>query len=156
MGVKRALYAGSFDPFTNGHLSIVEKSSELFDEVIVGIAANSKKNRSTDVYDMKDAIMEELKHYDNVLVVVIDGLVADYCNRKDINYLVRGLRDTSDYLYEENVAKINNEINPALKTIYFRADNDVISSSMVRELREYGKDISRFIPKEINKIYSWR
>ena len=156
MKIKKALYAGSFDPFTNGHLSIVEKAAELFDEVIVGIAANSNKKRSSDIYDMKDAIREQLKHYDNVSVVIIDSLVADYCKKKDICYLVRGLRNTSDYLYEENIAKINNEINPNLRTIYFRADNDVISSSMVRELREYGKDISKFIPEEICNIYSWR
>ena len=156
MKIKKALYAGSFDPFTNGHLSIVEKAAELFDEVIVGIAANSNKKRSSDIYDMKDAIREQLKHYNNVSVVIIDSLVADYCKKKDICYLVRGLRNTSDYLYEENIAKINNEINPNLRTIYFRADNDVISSSMVRELREYDKDISKFIPEEICNIYSWR
>jgi pantetheine-phosphate adenylyltransferase len=124
--------------------------------VIIGIAANSNKKRSSDIYDMKDAIREQLKHYDNVSVVIIDSLVADYCKKKDICYLVRGLRNTSDYLYEENIAKINNEINPNLRTIYFRADNDVISSSMVRELREYGKDISKFIPEEICNLYSWR
>lgn len=156
MRAKKALYAGSFDPFTNGHLSIVEKAAELFDEVIVGIAENSNKKRSSDIYNMKDAIREQLKHYDNVSVIIIDSLVADYCKKKDICYLVRGLRNTSDYLYEENIAKINNEINPNLRTIYFRAENDVISSSMVRELREYGKDISKFVPEEIDKIYNWR
>ena len=152
MKIRKALYAGSFDPFTNGHLSIVEKSAELFDEVIVGIAANSNKKRSSDIYDMKDAIREQLKYYDNVSVVIIDSLVADYCKKKDICYLVRGLRNTNDYLYEENIAKINNEINPNLRTVYFRADNDVISSSMIRELREYGKDVSKFVPEEIHKI----
>jgi pantetheine-phosphate adenylyltransferase len=152
MKARRALYAGSFDPFTNGHLSIVEKSAELFDEVIVGIAENSNKKRSTDIYEMQDAIREQLKYLDNVTVVIIERLVADYCNKKDICYLVRGLRNTSDYLYEENIAKINKEINPSLRTIYFRADNDVISSSMIRELREYGKDVSRFVPEEIHKI----
>ena len=155
MKVRKALYAGSFDPFTNGHLSIVEKSAELFNEVIIGIATNSNKKRSIDIYEMKDAIREQFKYYDNVSVVVIDGLVADYCKKKDICYLVRGLRNTSDYLYEENIAKINNEINPNLRTIYFRADNDVISSSMIRELNEYGKDVSKFVPEEIYKIYNW-
>lgn len=149
----RALYAGSFDPFTNGHLSIVEKSAELFDEVFVGIAVNTNKNRMSDIHSIEDAIKERLKCYDNVFVVIIDGLVADYCIKKDIRYLVRGLRNTNDYLYEENIAKINNEINPDLITIYFRADNDVISSSMIRELMQYGKDVSRFIPDEINKIF---
>lgn len=149
----RALYAGSFDPFTNGHLSIVEKSAELFDEVFVGLAVNTNKNRMSDIHSIEDAIKEQLKCYDNVFVVIIDGLVADYCIKKDIRYLVRGLRNTNDYLYEENIAKINNEINPDLITIYFRADNDVISSSMIRELMQYGKDVSRFIPDEINKIF---
>lgn len=152
MKIRKALYAGSFDPFTNGHLSIVEKSSELFDEVIVGIAENSNKERSTNIYDMQEAIREQLKYHDNVSVVIINSLVADYCKKKDICYLVRGLRNTSDYLYEENIAKINNEINPNLRTIYFRADNDVISSSMIRELNEYGKDVSKFVPEDIHKI----
>ena len=149
---KRALYAGSFDPFTNGHLSVVEKGAELYDELIIGIAENSHKKRETDIYDMKDAIREQFKHYKNVSVVIIEGLVADYCMKKDVCYLIRGLRNTSDYLYEENIAKINNEINPDLRTIYFRADNDVISSSMIKELNEHGKDVSRFVPEEIYKI----
>ena len=152
METNKALYAGSFDPFTNGHLSIVEKASELFDEVVVGIASNSNKKRSTDIWLMHDAIRDSLKHLDNVIVVTIDGLVADYCKNKNIKYLVRGLRNTSDYLYEENIAKINNEINPDLQTIYFRADNDVISSSMIRELNDHCKDVSKFVPKEVNKI----
>ena len=154
MKIRKALYAGSFDPFTNGHLHIAEKAAELFDELVIGIAENSNKKRSTDIYEMKDAIREHFKCYDNVSVVIIDGLVADYCMKKDICYFVRGLRNTSDYLYEENIAKINNEINPNLRTIYFRADNDVISSSMIRELNEYGKDISKFVPEEIYKIYN--
>lgn len=155
MKVRRALYAGSFDPFTNGHLYIAEKAAELFDELVIGIAENSNKKRSTDIYEMKDAIREHFKYYDNVSVVIIDSLVADYCMKKDICYLVRGLRNTSDYLYEENIAKINNAIYSNLRTIYFRADNDIISSSMVKELREYGKDISKFVPEEIYKIYNW-
>ena len=152
METKRALYAGSFDPFTNGHLSIVEKASELFDEVVIGIADNSNKKRNIDIWFMHDAIRESVKHLDNVIVITISGLIADYCKKKDITYLVRGLRNTSDYLYEENIAKINNEINPDLKTIYFRADNDVISSSMIRELNAYGKDVSKFVPEEVNKL----
>ena len=152
MSNRKALYAGSFDPFTNGHLSIVEKASDLFDEVVIGIADNSNKKRSIDIWAMHDAIRESVKHLDNVIVITISGLIADYCKKKDITYLVRGLRNTSDYLYEENIAKINNEINPDLKTIYFRADNDVISSSMIRELNAYGKDVSKFVPEEVNKL----
>ena len=152
MKFKKALYAGSFDPFTNGHLSIVEKGAELFDELVIGIADNSCKKRHTDIYKMRDAIREQLKYFKNVSVVIINGLVADYCKEEDICYLVRGLRNTSDYLYEEKIAKINKEINPNLRTIYCRADNDVISSSMIRELKGFGKDVSRFVPEEIYRI----
>ena len=154
MAIKKALYAGSFDPFTNGHLSIVEKSAELFDEVIIGIACNSSKERCISSQYMRDAIAELLENLNlnNVIVVIIDGLIADYCEKQNVDYLVRGLRDTSDYLYEENIAKINNEINPNLKTIYFRADNDVISSSMIRELWRYGKSVSQYVPKEIHRL----
>ena len=152
--MNRALYAGSFDPFTNGHLSIVEKASELFDEVIVGVTENSNKKRSTDMYDMAYAISRQFESCPNVTVVALeDTLVADYCKERDIHYLIRGLRNTSDYLYEENIAKINKEINPDLQTIYFRADNDVISSSMIRELQKYKKDVSRFIPEKVYEIY---
>ena len=153
MNIKRALYAGSFDPFTNGHLHIVKCGAELFDELFIGIASNYGKKRSTDVLEMKNAIQCEFSDFTNISVVVIDGLVADFCKENNVSYLLRGLRNTSDYLYEENIAKINREINPDLKTIYFRADNDVISSTMIRELIQYGKDVSKFVPEQIYKIY---
>lgn len=155
MKYRKALYAGSFDPFTNGHLHIAEKAAELFDELVIGVTSNSNKKRTTDLYDMAYAMYKLFQpyKYNNVSVVELDGcLVADYCREQDICYLVRGLRNTSDYLYEENIAKINSEINPNLKTIYFRSDNDVISSSMVRELQKYGKDISKYVPEEIYEI----
>lgn len=153
MKYRKALYAGSFDPFTNGHLHIAEKAAELFDELVVVITSNSDKKRSTDSIDMTNAMYKVFQKYQNISVVELKNwLIADYCKEQDICYLVRGLRNTSDYLYEENIAKINSEINPNLKTIYFRSDNDVISSSMVRELQKYGKDISKYVPEEIYKI----
>ena len=153
MSNRKALYAGSFDPFTNGHLYIAEQAAELFDELIIGVAENSNKKRSTNMYDMAYAMHEQLLGRYNIRVIALeDCLVADYCKEHDIDYLVRGLRNTSDYLYEENIAKINNEINPNLKTIYFRADNDVISSSMIRELKAHGKDVSKFVPEKIYNL----
>ena len=103
---------------------------------------------------MANAIEQTLKenNIDNAIVVIHVGLVADFCAQNNIEYLVRGLRNTSDYMYEENIAKINAEVNPNLKTVYFRAKNDIISSSMVRELYSFGKDVSRYIPPNIMKI----
>ena len=149
-----AVYAGSFDPFTNGHLQIVKEAAYLFDTVIVVIANNASKVRKYDLEQMRIAIRECLKNNNlhNCLVVVHDGLIADYCAEHHAKHLIRGLRNTSDYMYEENIAKINKEINPDLKTIYFRAENETISSSMVRELMKYGKDISQYVPEEILTI----
>ena len=152
---RKAIYAGSFDPFTNGHLYIAKEASLLFDEVYICVAHNPNKKRITNEYDMADAIRTTLKEngINNTYVLVVEGLIADFCMKNNIEYLVRGLRNTSDYMYEENIAKINAEVNPNLKTIYFRAKKDIISSSMVKELYNHGKDVSKYIPKQILEIY---
>lgn len=87
-----------------------------------------------------------------ITVVVLNELVADYCKENNIDYMVRGLRNTGDYLYEENIAKINAEINPNLKTVYFRAENPFISSSFVYELQKFNKGIRNYVPAEVYKI----
>lgn len=149
-----AVYAGSFDPFTNGHLNIVKDASEVFDKVFICIAQNANKKRFTDINKINLAISECLKKngIDNCIVCIVDGLVADFCKSVNAKYLVRGLRNTSDYLYEENIAKVNYEINPNLKTVYFRGINDAISSSMIRELMKYDKPINQYVPEEIYTV----
>ena len=151
---KIAVYAGSFDPFTNGHLSVVKSAAEVFDTVYVVIAQNYEKKRFLGFDEMSRSIEKCLKREGlrNCKVDVTLGLVADFCADVGAKYLVRGLRNTSDYMYEENIAKINAEINPELKTVYFRAIDDTISSSMVRELYKYGKDVAKYVPKEIETL----
>ena len=151
---RKAIYAGSFDPFTFGHLNVAIEASKMFDKLHICIASNSDKKRHTDANQSAVAIQNILEEYGirNAEVVVYYGLIADYCKNNDISYTIRGLRNTSDYLYEENIAKINNEINPNLKTIYIRSNNEVISSSLVRELFSFGKDISKYVPSEIIKL----
>ena len=154
--MKTALYAGSFDPFTNGHLSIVKEACEVFDKVYLCIANNSAKVRFIPVDKMVAAIKETItsEGLDNCEVVICDKMIADFCAELDINYLIRGLRNTSDYMYEENIAKINNEINPNLKTIYFRAENETISSSLIRELLKYNKNVEKYVPQSIYSVLS--
>lgn len=151
---RRGLYAGSFDPYTNGHHAIVRKASGLFDELHVMIAANSQKRRGNEALLMKNAIEEAVRKdgLTNVKVVIHDGLVADYCEKQDILYYVRGLRNNMDYNYEENIAQINNLINPRLETIYMRSDNTAISSTMVRELLLFDRDVSPYVPESVMKI----
>ena len=103
-----------------------------------------------DNFEKKGAVTAETLKYTNVKVQVCNKLVADYCKEQGCEYLIRGLRNTTDYLYEENVASINTEINPNIKTIYFRTRNEVLSSTFVKELYKYGKDITKYLPKEIH------
>lgn len=149
-----AIYPGSFDPFTNGHLDIVKKGSKLFDEVHIIIGVNAKKRRTYDSVLMKEAIERTLaeNNISNCKVFVYDGLVAEYTNENNVGYMIRGLRNNMDYNYEENIAEVNKLINPDLEYVYFRAENVAVSSSMVKELTAYGKDVSKFVSRPILEI----
>ena len=150
------LYAGSFNPFTNGHLAVVEEASRFFDELYVCIAVNAEKVQSNNnsVNDKINAINESIVEagISNVKVIYHSGMIANLCKKLGVEYLVRGLRNTSDYMYEENIAKINSELNPTLKTVYFRSNNEVISSSLVRELLKYNEDVSKYVPTPIHNL----
>ena len=147
---RKAIYSGSFDPFTLGHLDIVKQASDIFDELYIVIAVNLKKKRLLDKNLCAKAIEDVLKRENltNCKVIVYNGLVAEFCEKENIKYSVRGLRDNMDYNYEEQISNINSEINPNLKTIYLRAERNV-SSSMVKELFSYNRDISKYVPDEI-------
>ena len=144
-------YAGSFSPLTNGLLHVVRTASKLFDKVIIGIGINSRKEPRYDNYLMRDAIEKVLirENLTNVEVVVYTNLSADAALERGANVLIRGIRNTMDYEYEEKMALKNEEIS-GLDTIYIRAGElGNVSSSLVMELKEYGKDVSKFLPPEI-------
>lgn len=149
--MRKAAYAGSFDPFTNGHLDILKKAAKMFDEVHVIIGYNADKKRHYNIIYSQEAIENVLKNngLDNCKVVICKDLIAQYCKDNDIEYFVRGLRNSMDFNYEENISEVNKLINPNLETIYLRAENIAISSSMVRELYNYNQDVSKYVPKEI-------
>lgn len=152
-----ALYAGSFDPYTNGHHAIVKKAAALFDEVVVMIAVNIEKKRAFDAEAMRRAIEQALQADGlNARAVIHTGLVADYCKEHGILWYVRGLRNNMDYNYEENLAQINHLINPALESIYLRSDDPAISSSMIRELMAFGKDVTGYVPEAVARIITAR
>lgn len=147
----KAVYPGSFDPFTNGHMDIVRKAAALFEEVVLVIGVNAQKKRTYEGLSMKQAMEEALAEagISNCTVCVHDGLLAEFAKDNGIGYMIRGLRNNMDYNYEENMAEINKLINPNLEYVYFRADNVAVSSSMVKELRQYGQDISPYVPAAI-------
>lgn len=148
----KAIYAGSFDPFTNGHMTILEKTLKIFPSVTVLLANNSSKTRTWDAMEMLSAIRKCLdKTFPGKCLYVdyTDGYVADYCESHGARYLVRGLRNNMDFMYEEEIAKVNKELNWKLETIYLRADNDIISSSMIRGFIAGGKSAYKYVPEEI-------
>lgn len=149
--MKVSFYAGSFDPFTIGHLHIVKVASKIFDKVIIGIGVNPKKTRRYDKTKMKEAIEKVLKseNINNFEVIIFDGLTADVAKEYGADFLIRGVRNGIDYDFEENLALINEEIS-GIDTIYIRAGaNGSISSSMVFELLNRNKDVSKYIPKYV-------
>lgn len=157
----KALYAGSFDPFTVGHLEILKQAQELFDEIYIGIAHNSSKtNRSTDIQQVVRALdIEVTCNLDRPRdhVVIIDGLIANFCRENGIKYLIRGVRSANDYLYEETIADANSIINKDLRTVYFRAyEYPKISSSTIRLMYKDGYDVRPYIPESLQYLYPVR
>lgn len=152
--MNNGFYAGSFDPFTSGHMHVVKTASKLFDRLVIGIGDNNQKKRKYNKDVMKAAIEKTLvsEKINNVVVVNYEGLSVDAAKDNECNFLVRGIRDDMDYYYEENIAEINEEIS-GLDTIYIRAGVlGGISSSTVKELFANGKDISRYVPDDVLKI----
>lgn len=152
--IRTALFAGSFDPYTNGHHCVVRKAAALFDQVVILIGVNVRKVRMFDPEAMRNAIEQTLRddHLDNVCVVTFDGMITDYCADHDICWYVRGIRSHLDYDYEENIAQINHLINPALETIYLRADDALLSSSMIRELIAFHKPVDAYLPGPVQAL----
>lgn len=149
--MKVGFYSGSFDPFTNGHLHIVKTASHIFDTVIIGIGINYQKKRRYDINLMKEAIEQTLKteNLNNVKVITYNALTVNIATSYHANFLIRGLRNDTDYAYEENLSQINEDIS-GLDTIYLRSSGlGFISSSMVAELIAYHKDVSKYLPKDI-------
>lgn len=149
-------YAGSFDPFTYGHLHVVKKSCEILDKVIVGIGINQAKVRRYDSDKMKIA-MEKLFNnlgLKNIQVVSYTNLSVDTAKKYNANVLIRGIRNGMDYAYEENLAQINEELS-GMDTIYIRSGKyGIVSSSMVYDLINNNRDITKYVPKEIIEAFS--
>lgn len=149
--MKKCVFAGTFDPVTKGHEEIIRKCSELFDEVVVGLLINVKKTAMFPVEKRIGMLNAVTAKYKNVKVIYHDGLLVDLMKKENAIYYVRGLRNGRDYEYENDINYINEGLMPELVTLYVPAAAKVsqVSSTAVRELLAFDRDVSAYVPQEI-------
>jgi pantetheine-phosphate adenylyltransferase len=143
-----AVYAGSFDPPTQGHLDLIERASALFSDVIVGIGRHPTRSPLFTVEERLDLVVRSSAHLPNVTVEAFDGLLIAFCKEKQARVIVRGLRAATDFEYELQIAHANADLEPDVDTVFLptRTKNGFISASLVREIASHGGDVSRYAP----------
>jgi pantetheine-phosphate adenylyltransferase len=148
--MRRAVCPGSFDPITNGHLDVIERSSALFDEVIVVVGINQSKHRLFETDERLEMIREVVAHLPNVKVDTFRGLLVDFCVAHDVKVIVKGLRAVSDFDYELQMGQMNHSL-AAVDTLFMPADPhySFLSSSLVKEVAMYGGDVSKLVPEAV-------
>ena len=154
--MKRAIYPGSFDPVTNGHVDIILRSSKIVDRLIVGVLNNSAKKSLFSVEERVSMLKELTKDLPNVEVTSFDGLLVDYMREIDASIIVRGLRAVTDFEYELQIAQTNHIENTDVETIFLTTNlqYSYLSSTIVKEFASYGGDISKFVPEQfVDRIY---
>ncbi len=147
--IRRAIFPGTFDPFTIGHQSLVRRALEIVDEIIIAIGINEKKQTYFPLDKRLEAIEKLYKHNDRVQVMAYDSLTVDFAQSVDAQFIMRGIRTVNDFEYEKSIADVNRKLTGIETFILFtEPEHTHISSSIVRELLSYDKDISLFVPKE--------
>lgn len=156
IGMKTAIYPGSFDPITNGHLDVLKTSAGIFDKVIIAVAKNSEKNAFLTIDERIKLIKESTADIKNVEVDAFDGLTIEYARKKDAEILIRGLRAVSDFEYEMQLSQTNSALAPSITTVFLitKPKYNFISSSTVKEIAKYNGDISKFVPESVVKYFN--
>ena len=149
-----AIYAGSFDPITYGHIDILENGAEIFEKVIIAIAYNPEKKAFLSVDERIRLIKESTKHIPNVEVYSFDGLTVEFAKKYNAKVLLRGLRNSADFEYENQLAQINSTLNNNIKTVFLssKPQYSFISSSCIRELVVYKQNLSQYVPDCVAKF----
>ncbi len=151
-----AIYPGSFDPCTNGHLDIIERSSSIFEKVIVAILVNSSKTPTFTVEERVELLKAATAHIPNVEVMCFNGLLAQFADQQGAKVIIKGLRAVSDFEYEFQMSLTNTKLNPNVETLFMttKSENMYLSSSIVREVARYGGSVEDMVPSVIlEQIY---
>ena len=149
MKPKTAVYAGSFDPITLGHLNIATRGASLVDRLIIAVGENPKKNYTFPIQERISMITESVAHIENIEVHSFHGLLVDYCHKMDANIILRGLRAATDFDFEFQIGLANMDMAPDIETIFLLSEpqNIFISSSLVKEIATHGGDIRQYLPE---------
>ena len=144
----KAVFPGSFDPPTNGHLDIIQRASKLFDNVDVVISVNPAKQYMFSEQERLEMLQELLKDYENVQVHLWEGLIVNYAKEHGAKVLIRGIRSANDFSYEFELAHMNQNLNPQIETMFLpsKEKRGIVKSSSIKELAMFGGDISRMVP----------
>lgn len=150
---RTAIYPGTFDPVTYGHLDIIDRISKLYDTVYIAVAENKEKSPLFSVQERVDMLEESLKGYENITVEGFDSLVVDYAAKRSSKVVIRGLRMISDFEYEFQMALTNRKLKPEIETIFMMPKElySYLSSKLIKEIARLGADISDFVPKSVEK-----
>lgn len=151
--ITRAIYPGSFDPITRGHIDLVERASRLFDEVVVAVADSKSKKTLFTLEERVELIQQTTEHLTDVSIVGFTGLLIDFARQMNTNIVIRGLRAVSDFEYEFQLSWMNRQLEPDIETLFFApAENYAfVSASLVKEIAQFGGNVSKFVHPEVNK-----
>jgi pantetheine-phosphate adenylyltransferase len=150
--MRRAVYPGSYDPVTNGHLDIVSRAAKLFDEIVVAVLINKSKSSLFTVEERMEMLREVTVPWPNVRIDAWHGLLVDYCRGNDIGVIIKGLRAVSDFDYELQMAQMNQQLS-GVETMFMSTNPQYsfLASSLVKEVATYGGDVSRLVPASVEK-----
>jgi len=149
-----AIYPGSFDPITNGHVDLIHRACKLFDKVIIAITQNTNKDSFLSIDQRVKAVETAIEPLTNTRVLSFDSLLVDFAREHNAQIIIRGLRAVSDFDYEFQLSGMNKRLNPAIETLFMTPSEEFanISSSLVREILFLGGDISQFVPESVKTI----
>ena len=153
MSTKRtAVFAGTFDPITLGHISVIERGLSLFDEIIIGIGKNSNKEGYFPLEQRLNWIKKIFQNNPSITVHTYEGLTIDFCKKVNAGFILRGLRDGKDFEYERSLGMMNHAIAKDIETVYLVTEPQfsAINSIIIRDILKHGGDASQFLPKEVN------
>src|SRR6266480_5572163 len=151
--MRRAIYPGSFDPVTNGHLDVIERARKLFDEVVVAVAHNDEKQPLFSLEDRLDLLRETVGKIDNVRIAEFEGLLVEFARKQEAGAVIRGLRAISDFEFEFQMALMNRKLDASVETIFLmpKEEYTYLSSRIVKEIARLGGDVSGFVPACVAK-----